>query len=72
MLRNVAIDLSFVNISALKALWDVLTVSTVKEWINFFFLTPPVGVDDRIDACRAGALYNIIRHVRVINLEPLL
>ena len=47
---NVAMDFCPVNVRTFEALRDVLTIATIVEWVDFFFLAPPAGIDYRIYA----------------------
>ena len=48
---NVAMDFCPVNVRTFEALRDVLTIATIVERVDFFFLAPPAGIDYRIYAC---------------------
>lgn len=61
---------SFVSICRFEPLGYVLSVSSVVGRVDFIFLSPPLGVNDRVETGRTSSLF--LEFMRVVNLESLL
>ncbi len=64
------VDSSFVCISWLKALGDVLSISSIIALVDFLIISPPLWINHRVQTCRAGPL--LFFHMRVLNLKSCL